>query len=163
MAITGKKISWVKQHLAVALKANPKIIEMLSPELPEYKRLTFSAVYALSMVPDRQRQLEVAETAVTLGWTVAKIRRVIEGERVKSGRRRKPSDEFSVFEGFIHRTNRYLEDFCVHHPELLGRMFTFRPPQDSRKVCEAINSIMAHFNKMKGIISLKIEQQEERD
>lgn len=149
--ITGQEMIWVNQHL-LALRCVPKVLAMLSPDLPIDKQLSFTAVYALSMLPDKNKQLEFAQKAIKLKWSVAKLRREIESQGVVVRRRRSPSDDYEVYATFIAKTAKYLEDLIINYPGLTGRMFERRSSSERQNNCERINMIIVHFQQLKGKI-----------
>ncbi|MFA5172870.1 MAG: ParB/RepB/Spo0J family partition protein [Candidatus Paceibacterota bacterium] len=93
----GKSQMWVSQRLAL-LNLRSEVFGMLSPKLPEEKRINISAAYELSKIEDKEIQLSLALEMVKKKMTLCESRTLIEatckerGLDVRRKRKVKPSD-----------------------------------------------------------------------
>jgi hypothetical protein len=110
--IFGKSETWVSQHLKL-LKLDPEVLRLLSPEMPDEKRVSFNTALLLTDLPT-SHQLSLGKAISELGLTMAGARHLIKKtvytEKLRVPRRR-PGDDYRTFSGFFERTFDQLEIF----------------------------------------------------
>ena len=144
----GHSVSWVVQYLSLQ-KLVPEVLEMMSPELPETERLTFShALLIATLTPEVQ--CSVAKTVVQGRLKIKEVRFMV-AQVVGRPRRSadwSPRKEHQKFLHFLERTGRDLGLFLREPPDYFRKMFEYRPPADlamasamARKVMTALAAV----------------------
>ena len=115
----AKSVPWVYQHLKL-FDLHKDVRKLLNPELPEDKRINFSTALAIAKVSDKFKQLDVADKVIKRKMTSKEAehhcRTIAQNAGIQYGeRKRLPSDDRRVLEGFIRRTADHVEryiDLC---------------------------------------------------
>lgn len=122
----------VYQHLKL-LKLVQAVQDMMSPELPEKKRLTSgSAVYIAKLPPEKQ--LALAQRAINENMATSQVRREVRKEAkalgIKVERERTPRDDYRNFTAYFRRVLRDGALFFDMTPDEFHEMFRFRQRRD---------------------------------
>lgn len=142
-AIFVKSVPWVYQHERI-LKLKPDVLALMSPEIDEKKRLSFSMALLVADMPENH-QMATAKLVINRGLKVNEARTLIrrEAERVgaKVGRRRTPVDDYKVFQNFLKRTERDATLLIQSGQDFVSGLFEHRSTVDSTSTILAIQRI----------------------
>lgn len=150
-SIVGKSQPWVYQRKAIGEKLNPKVLEMLSPELPENQRINLSTAFELCSIGSKEDQLRIAEEVIEKQLDIGSTRSLIEDEHrtgrisieVKKSRRKKPSDRWKVVHSNLLSFLRFIGNNIKISEKELKRMLSNRSTQELRELMSNLSSIMA--------------------
>jgi len=124
---------WVYQYLKI-LQLEDGVLAMMSPELPEEKRLGFASALLLADVP-KDLQLKIANTIVGKRMKVNQARDFIRQRAEKMGFKvgdptRAPREDYRIFCSFVGRMKRELEMFLEMPQSFFDKMFQHRDDED---------------------------------
>jgi ParB family chromosome partitioning protein len=139
--VFARSDAWVYQHLKV-LQLDPEVQKMMSPEIPEDSRLTFSVALMLADVPiDLQKK--IADTIIGDKLKLVQARNFIRRRAEKMGFKvgspnRTPRDDYRNLTRFLGKLRRELEIFTEMPQSFFDKMFQFRDDEDHAKVLASI-------------------------
>lgn len=137
---------WVYSHLRLLL-LDQEVLNLMSPELPEEKRLLFStALYLSSFPPDEQKKLAKRVVGGKLKHIQAKA--VIRQEAEKMGivvgdPERTPNKDYNVLWSFLFKLERELEISLQMPQSYFDRMFASRSSADRVRVLDVVENSIA--------------------
>lgn len=142
--IFGKSPFWVGRFARLT-NLCPEVQEMLSPEVPEDKRLTQSAAIALADLPPRL-QIKVAKEAVRRGLGVFDVNRLVRQKAKQHGvelttREIKPSKDAEVLMNWINTSRRGLERFTEMRRDRLREVLASVSPSHRAGIVERLESL----------------------
>lgn len=135
--IFARSEPWVYQHLKV-LQLVPEVQEMMSPKIPEDRRLLFSTALMLADVPP-DLQKAIADQIVGGNLKLSQARNLIRRRAEKMGFRvgsskRTPREDYENLCNLIRRMCRELEIFEEMPRSFFEKMFQFRDKGDHERV-----------------------------
>lgn len=153
--IFAKSETWVYQHLRI-LELVPEVQKLLSPEIPEDQRLTFSAALILAEV-SREQQATIAERIIKenlrLGQIRSMIRRKAEEEGFTVGSPdRTPRKDYRNLDSFIRRVSRDLDTLLSNPQSFFSKMFEHRDPEDRDNVIIKLGEIIEMLEMLIGAV-----------
>lgn len=160
--VFARSVPWVYQHLKV-FQLDPEVQKMMSPEIPEDRRLAFSVAMMLADVP-RDLQKKIADTIIGDKLKMVQARNLIRRKAEKMGFRvgspdRTPHDDYRNLCSFIGRIRRELEIFEEMPQSFFDRMFQFRDDEDHAKVLASMKNSVERAKSL--LSSIKWAKKEE--
>ena len=141
-AVFGRSVGWVQQYLSLQ-KLDSRVLAMLSPELPEVQRLTFS--HALLLVPlNSELQFSIATTVIEGSLKLKEVKYLVEKQvgLPKRNHSWSPREEFSKFQNFLRRSMIDLGIYVEKKRQYFDDMFKHRAPKDLADSQEMVESVL---------------------
>ncbi|MDO8530259.1 MAG: ParB/RepB/Spo0J family partition protein [bacterium] len=126
--------AWVYQYLKIVDKLDVKVQQMMSQEIAEDDRLTFSMALIIADVP-MKLQKGIAKTIVGKKLKMVQAKDYIKKQGKKHGfsvgnPERTPRKDYNLLHGFIERTQRQLRVLNQSPLGFFAKMFEFRGQKD---------------------------------
>src|SRR3989344_3455915 len=157
-AVFGRSVCWVQQYISLK-KLEPQVLQMMSPELPDTQRLTFShAILLTSLKPELQMQ--IASTVTQQGLKIKEVKYLVERHVGGSTRTNEfsPRAEYEKFRNFLQRSMIDLELFLKQPKDYFADMFQYRVPADLEKMSGMVASAIDNLTAIKRILDrVKVE------
>jgi len=136
----GKSTAWIYQYLSLQ-KLTPHLQELMSPTVPEKKRLRFNVAYSLSALPAENQEAGynevVAEpTAKAQLRHAQKLAQCVVGATGRRGK--KPSDQVANFLAFVKRS-RHDANYIMDMPQkMFNSLIQYRSTEEIDKIIASI-------------------------
>jgi len=139
--IFARSRTWVEQHLKL-LKLDGEVIALMSPEIPEKKRLTILTALDLADLPE-DSQKRIARIVVEKRLKHSQAKGLIRKEMRKLGvggelLERSSRQEYHILRNFVSRVKRESELLLQISQAGFKRMFEFRGESDRIKMVEGV-------------------------
>jgi ParB-like chromosome segregation protein Spo0J len=148
-AVFGRSVGWVQQYMSLK-KLEPKVLQMMSPELPDAQRLSFShAILLTSLKPELQ--VQIASTVTKQGLKIKEVKYLVErhtGER-QNRAEWSPREEYRKFQAFLQRSMVDLELFLKQPKDYFPNMFQYRVPTELEKMSGMVVSAIENLTSIK--------------
>jgi len=148
--IFGKSETWVSQHLKL-LKLDPAVLKLLSPEMPDEKRISFNTALLLTDLPI-SHQLTLGRAISELGLSMAGARHLIKKtvytEKIRVPRRR-PGDDYRSFSGFFDRAFDQFEIFLDMPVGQLDEMLKGGKTFQRSRLVEKLDELVVQLTQIK--------------
>ncbi len=157
--IFGKSSTWVCQHLSI-LKLPQEVLELLGPETPEEKRLTFSTALLLTGIPEPHQAVlgkMISEMGLSMSQSRHMIAKTVHTQGLKRSRNR-PDREFQVLYGFVARANEHLEMVLDTSVQQLREILRGGKLQDRMRLLEMLEENTEQFKALQQMVE-KIEEE----
>jgi ParB family chromosome partitioning protein len=118
----GKSIGWVQNYLALN-KLHPDVLALMSPELPDNERLSFSRAFQLvGLAP----ALQIKLGKKSVGMSVKEAKFMVQRYRGPKDTKKSPRVEYEKLNNFLRRTMIDLELFSQRPDSYYQEMFEYR-------------------------------------
>lgn len=155
--ICAKSNTWVYQHLAL-LRLDPKVQEMMAPEIPKSERLDHSvALYISSLYPELQ--VEIAQEVVQKELKVTEARfyarKVAERLGMQPGiakKSRKPSEDYRILRRFTANLQKESKMFLEMSRDHIESIFKMRALSQRIELAQGIKQGIIQLNKLLSVL-----------
>jgi ParB family transcriptional regulator, chromosome partitioning protein len=148
-AVFGRSVSWLQQYLSLK-KLEPRVLEMLSPELPENQRLTYSHALVLATLKP-ELQFEVAMAVLKQGLRLKEVKYLVEGHTGGHKKRSwwSPREDYKKFQNFLQRSTLD-SNLLLKKPEnYFSIMFENRVLGDLEELSEMVEVAIGNLTTIK--------------
>lgn len=150
--VFARSDAWIYLYLRVADKLVPEVKQMMSQEVPEDDRLTFTAAVLVADVPAKL-QPKIAKTIVSKKLKMVQAKDLIRKEGKKRGfsvgnPKRTPNKDWEVMKNFLGKMQRELDVFMGSPQDFFDRMFESRPAADHASMQEVLQRNIENLGKL---------------
>ena len=134
----SKEPGWVYSHYKI-LELDERVLQMMTVEIPEGKRLNFSTALKISDLP-KDEHLGMAEKVVKgeLKYVQAKVLVERKAEKLGIANEVSPRKRYQIVRNFSVRTERELEALLSLPQNAFDKMFEFRDSKDRKEVVQRV-------------------------
>lgn len=146
---------WVYQYLKI-LKLDQEVLNMMSPEISEDKRLLFSTALLLTDLPfDLQKKIAKVVVGKRLKHLQAKTLIRAKAERLGIGigdSERTPNKDYRVLRSFVVKMERELAVLLSMPQSFFDKMFQHRDDEDCDKLADKLEANVADLKTLLGAV-----------
>lgn len=144
--VFGKSAQWVGLYVSLG-RLKPAILSMLSRELPDHKRLTFSNAVEIARLPEAKQEA-IARKAVQEQLGLGQVKHLCRAAVAGIAERpRRTHHELEKYQNFLAKTTRDLEVLLLEKPDyyrqLFGSVDTFRRDELMDQLTGVIDDLKA--------------------
>jgi ParB family chromosome partitioning protein len=154
--IYGRGAAWGYQYIKLT-RLHREVRDMLHPERPPNERLRVTVAVQLSAF-EHEIQIQLAKRIVTEGLTLDQARQLVNrhmhtgGGRLPGTRRRRPSDDITLFVATIERAHRQIGGFVDFDPDRLRIMLRQISFADLRKIDRTLAGLITNIDTLQKVM-----------